>query len=138
MQNNKPLPPVLFFIFGGSGDLNHRKLTPALYNLFLDGSMPGKFNITGIARKEFNDESYKKNLLEGIEKFSRRKDENNKWNDFASRLGKIANKDTNFDFIVPAVLALTQLCGSGIPKLTVGPAPGISGEGSIGVTMVFA
>jgi glucose-6-phosphate 1-dehydrogenase len=86
MQNNKPLPPVLFFIFGGSGDLNHRKLTPALYNLFLDGSMPGKFNITGIARKEFNDESYKKNLLEGIEKFSRRKDENNKWNDFASHI----------------------------------------------------
>jgi len=59
------------------------------------------------------------------------------WNDFAGRLGKIANKDANFDFIVPAVLALTQLCGSGIPKLTVGPAPWISGEGSIGVTMVF-
>ena len=86
MQNNKPLPPVLFFIFGGSGDLNHRKLTPALYNLFLDGSMPGKFNITGIARKEFDDESYKKNLLEGIQKFSRRKDENNKWSDFASHI----------------------------------------------------
>jgi hypothetical protein len=61
----------------------------------------------------------------------------NTWNDFASRLGKIANKDTNFDFIVPAVLALTQLCGSGVPKVTVGPAAGISGEGSIGVTMVF-
>jgi hypothetical protein len=59
------------------------------------------------------------------------------WNDFAGRLGTIANKDANFDFIVPAVLALTQLCGSGIPKLTVGPAPGLSGEGSIGVTMVF-
>jgi len=24
------------FIFGGSGDLNQRKLTPALYNLFID------------------------------------------------------------------------------------------------------
>ena len=26
----------LIFIFGGSGDLNLRKLTPALYNLFID------------------------------------------------------------------------------------------------------
>ena len=57
MQNSKPLPPVLFFIFGGSGDLNRRKLTPALFNLFLDGAMPEKFNITGIARTEFDDES---------------------------------------------------------------------------------
>src|SRR5215207_8079048 len=86
MQNNKPLPPVLFLIFGGSGDLNQRKLTPALFNLFLDGAMPEKFHITGIARKEFDDESYKKMLQEGIEKFSRRKDENNKWNDFASHI----------------------------------------------------
>jgi len=77
MQNNKPLPPVLFFIFGGSGDLNYRKLTPALYNLFLDGSMPQKFNITGIARSEYAEDAYKQHLLEGIEKFSRRKDENN-------------------------------------------------------------
>jgi glucose-6-phosphate 1-dehydrogenase len=86
MQNNKPLPPVLFLIFGGSGDLNQRKLTPALFNLFLDGAMPEKFHITGIARKDFDDESYKKLLSEGIEKFSRRKDENNKWDEFASHI----------------------------------------------------
>ena len=27
-------------IFGGSGDLTHRKLLPALYNLHLDGLLP--------------------------------------------------------------------------------------------------
>ena len=86
MGNNQPLPPVIFFIFGGSGDLNQRKLTPALYNLFLDGAMPDKFSIVGIARTDYDDTSYKKHLSEGIEKFSRRKDENNKWNEFAGHV----------------------------------------------------
>jgi len=86
MPNSKSLPPVLFFIFGGSGDLNYRKLTPALYNLFLDGSMPQKFSITGIARSEYAEDKYKQHLLEGIENFSRRKDENNKWDEFASHI----------------------------------------------------
>ncbi|HET7896287.1 MAG TPA: hypothetical protein VFL47_01410, partial [Flavisolibacter sp.] len=27
---------TIVFIFGGSGDLAHRKLLPALYNLYLD------------------------------------------------------------------------------------------------------
>jgi hypothetical protein len=79
------------------------------------------------------------NLCEDLKGLSSGTDVNMKtWEDFAGRLSKIANKDVNFDFIVPTVLALTQLCGSGMPKLTVGPAPGVSGDGSIGVTMVFA
>ena len=86
MLNNKPLPPILFFIFGGSGDLNYRKLTPALYNLFLDGSMPEKFNITGIARTEYAGDSYKEHLLEGIENFSRRKSEVDKWTAFSEHI----------------------------------------------------
>src|ERR1051325_8066697 len=107
MQNNKPLPPVMFFIFGGSGDLNQRKLTPALYNLFLDGAMPQKFSIVGIARSDYDDASYKKHLLEGIENFSRRKDENNKWSEFADHISYLkldaanANDYAQLNNIVP-------------------------------------
>ena len=41
--------PTVFVIFGGTGDLNMRKLAPALYNLFLDGfsrqgDLPGCMN----------------------------------------------------------------------------------------------
>jgi glucose-6-phosphate 1-dehydrogenase len=84
MHYKKNLASTLLFIFGGSGDLNYRKLTPALYNLFLDGSMPEKFSITGIARTDYLLEAYKKHLLEGIEQFSRRKDQDGKWNEFAN------------------------------------------------------
>ena len=85
-MNKKKLPPVLFFIFGGSGDLNYRKLTPALYNLFLDNSMPEKFSIVGIARTEYDEKAYKDHLLDGIINFSRRKDEDKKWNGFSKQL----------------------------------------------------
>ena len=75
MTNHKRPPASLLFIFGGSGDLNFRKLSPALYNLFIDDWMPEKFGIVGIGRSEFTDEKYRTHLLEGIQQFSRRKEE---------------------------------------------------------------
>jgi glucose-6-phosphate 1-dehydrogenase len=86
MQNKKHLPPTIIFIFGGSGDLNYRKLTPALYNLFLDNLMPDKFHIVGVARTEYDATAYKEHLLDGIIKFSRRKDEDKKWTEFGGRI----------------------------------------------------
>jgi glucose-6-phosphate 1-dehydrogenase len=88
MDDKKKLAPVLLFIFGGSGDLNYRKLTPALFNLFLDESMPEQFNITGIARTDYADDSYKQHLKEGIDNFSRKKDDA-KWNVFAGHISYI-------------------------------------------------
>ncbi|MEP6617154.1 MAG: glucose-6-phosphate dehydrogenase [Ginsengibacter sp.] len=89
MVHKKRLSNTVLFIFGGSGDLNYRKLTPALYNLFLDGSMPDQFNITGIARTEYTGDAYKQHLKEGIDNFSRRKDDNGKWNEFSSHVNYI-------------------------------------------------
>jgi glucose-6-phosphate 1-dehydrogenase len=83
---NKKLPPTLLFIFGGSGDLNYRKLTPALYNLYIDNLMPEKFAIIGIARTDYDETAYKEHLLDGIVNFSRRKDDDRKWTDFSTRV----------------------------------------------------
>ncbi len=87
MQVHKRPPASLIFIFGGSGDLNLRKLSPALYNLFLDDWMPEKFDIVGIGRTDYSNDKYRDRLLDGIKKFSRRKDESNgKWKDFSSHV----------------------------------------------------
>ncbi|GEP92502.1 glucose-6-phosphate 1-dehydrogenase [Chitinophaga terrae (ex Kim and Jung 2007)] len=87
MQVHKRPPASIVFIFGGSGDLNYRKLTPALYNLFLDQWMPEKFAIVGIGRSPYNNEDYSKHLLEGITKFSRRKGEQNgHWKEFSQNV----------------------------------------------------
>ena len=86
MALTKKPPPTIFFIFGGSGDLNFRKLTPALFNLFIDGWMPDKYTVVGIARTDYSDDDYRKHLLEGIQEFSRRKDQGGQWDGFAKNI----------------------------------------------------
>lgn len=102
-QQNKRPPASMIFIFGGSGDLNYRKLTPALYNLFLDGWMPENFCITGLARSEISDKAYKGHLLEGVKKFSRRKDEKkSEWDEFVKHINYIqmdASEEAAYEII---------------------------------------
>lgn len=83
--NNKRPPSTVIFIFGGSGDLNQRKLTPALYNLFIDNWMPEKFAIVGLGRTDYSDDKFRTHLNEGIEEFSRRKSEES-WNQFSQSI----------------------------------------------------
>lgn len=78
---------VVISIFGGTGDLTSRKLIPALYNLFLDGWLPGKFAIIGLGRTQQTDDDFRAALLEDINKFSRSgKADPEKWKSFASRV----------------------------------------------------
>jgi glucose-6-phosphate 1-dehydrogenase len=75
--------PTVFIIFGGTGDLNARKLAPALYNLFLDGWLPKQFSIIGTGRTKLTDEQFRANLLEDINNFSRSgKAVKAKWDEF--------------------------------------------------------
>lgn len=76
------LPATIVFIFGGSGDLNLRKLTPALYNLFIDRYLPKQFAVAGIGRSDYSDETFRERMHEGVQQFSRRKDKA-KWDAFA-------------------------------------------------------
>jgi glucose-6-phosphate 1-dehydrogenase len=88
MTDQKKIPATIIFIFGGSGDLTNRKLIPALYNLYLDNYLPEKFIIIGVGRTSFtSDDEYRDKLLEGVQQFSRRKDElNMQWPKFAANV----------------------------------------------------
>ena len=66
MKKKNNLNPTIFVIFGGTGDLNKRKLAPALYNLFTEGYMPEKFSIIGTGRTVFTDKKYREVILENI------------------------------------------------------------------------
>ena len=87
MSTTSQSEPVIFIIFGGTGDLNSRKLAPALYNLFLDGWLPEQFAIIGTGRTPLTDEQFAGRLLNGINQFSRSgKADAQKWKEFASHL----------------------------------------------------
>ena len=87
MKKASKLNPTIFVIFGGTGDLNKRKLAPALYNLYTEGYMPAKFSIIGTGRTAFTDEDYQKELLHSVNEFSRNgKVVKDKWDVFSKNI----------------------------------------------------
>jgi glucose-6-phosphate 1-dehydrogenase len=68
-----PVHPTAMTIFGATGDLAHRKLLPALYNLAHEGSLPERFELIGVARSEYSDEAFRDEARTSIERFSRTK-----------------------------------------------------------------
>ncbi|HRI21332.1 MAG TPA: glucose-6-phosphate dehydrogenase, partial [Panacibacter sp.] len=116
MNNNNKRPPAsVIFIFGGSGDLNKRKLTPALYNLFIDNWMPEKFSIEGIGRTAYTNEEFREHLLESIQQFSRRKGEpNGQWATFSQQVNYLqmdAEDNASYSKISDYVKELEQQWG---------------------------
>jgi glucose-6-phosphate 1-dehydrogenase len=57
------MDPLIFTIFGASGDLAKRKLIPALFELHLDGLLPKGFAILGVSRTEFSDEAFRNEVF---------------------------------------------------------------------------
>jgi glucose-6-phosphate 1-dehydrogenase len=78
--------PCSLVIFGATGDLTHRKLIPALYNLAADGDLPQGLNVIGFARRDKTDDVFRKELEEAAKKFSRRPIDQDLWNKFASSI----------------------------------------------------
>jgi glucose-6-phosphate 1-dehydrogenase len=74
---------VTIVIFGGNGDLAHRKLLPALYNLHVDALLPPRLAIVGVGRKALADDAYRDFAKDGIEKFSRRPLDEQAWQTFS-------------------------------------------------------
>jgi glucose-6-phosphate 1-dehydrogenase len=59
-------PSCLIAIFGASGDLAHRLLAPALYNLAVAGRLPEKFAVVGIARRKSSVEDFREGIVASI------------------------------------------------------------------------
>jgi glucose-6-phosphate 1-dehydrogenase len=63
--------PATLVIFGVTGDLTHRKLLPAIYNLGLEHPLPAGFAVVGFARRPWSDEDFRREALESVNTFSR-------------------------------------------------------------------
>jgi glucose-6-phosphate 1-dehydrogenase len=67
-----PVHPTTLVIFGGTGDLAHRKLLPAIYNLAHEGALPERFNLIAVSRSDIPNDDYQSMARESITNFSRR------------------------------------------------------------------
>ncbi len=68
-----PVHPTSLVIFGATGDLAHRKLMPALYNLAHEGALPERFDLIGVGRRGQEDEDFRDAALASIQRFSRQR-----------------------------------------------------------------
>src|SRR6516164_7472452 len=65
-----PAGPCCLVIFGASGDLTHRLLVPALYNLAAGGLLPDAFAIIGVARREMSNDAFRSDLARALRRFA--------------------------------------------------------------------
>jgi glucose-6-phosphate 1-dehydrogenase len=70
-KKRKP-DPCSFVIFGATGDLTHRLVLPALYNLAAADLLPEKFCVVGVARNGMSNDDMRESLLKGLNQYKTR------------------------------------------------------------------
>ncbi len=80
MQNS-----FIYVIFGASGDLTKRKLVPAIYSLYVQGSLPENFTLLGVARTDYSDEEFRQSMVKALGQHNET-DNSEKVEEFAGKL----------------------------------------------------
>jgi glucose-6-phosphate 1-dehydrogenase len=74
-KRDKRLPriagPCAVVIFGVTGDLARKKVVPAIYDLANRGLLPPNFALVGFARRDWDDESFSKEVYQAVKAHSR-------------------------------------------------------------------
>ena len=99
-------PPCALVVFGAGGDLTHRKIFPALWNLLLDGLLPSSFTAIGVSRGEMSDDAFREEMGRSVSGFSRRPVTEDGWSKFAESMKWIAGdftSDATFDALKAAL-----------------------------------
>ena len=66
LRQERVISPQCLVIFGASGDLTHRKLVPALFELFKQRRLPSEFALLGCARRPWSDEEVRSKMTEAL------------------------------------------------------------------------
>ncbi len=82
-----PSDPAAIVIFGASGDLAHRKLVPALYQLAAHACLAPRYSVLGFARSPSTDDAFRDAVGDAARKISDVRVDRGKWHDFAQSLG---------------------------------------------------
>ncbi len=63
--------PAVIVLFGATGDLAHRKVVPALYQLWRTNLLPHEFMLVAVGRRTYDDDSFRTEIGAALESFSR-------------------------------------------------------------------
>ena len=108
--------PCAFVLFGATGDLAHRKVLPAIYQLWRTNLLPAEFSLVAVARRPYTDESFAAEVHASLEKYSRVQPiDQAAWAELAKRISyqqlDFAD-DAGFDRLSAALDDLDAKCGT--------------------------
>ena len=63
--------PSMLVLFGATGDLAHRKVIPALYQLWRTNLLPHEFELLAIGRRPYDSATFRDEIRTSLEKFAR-------------------------------------------------------------------
>ena len=79
--------PAAFVLFGATGDLAHRKVVPALFQLWRTHLLPHEFTLLAVGRRAYSDDDFRRELKQAVDVFSRVQPvDQETWDDLASRI----------------------------------------------------
>src|SRR5579862_2084407 len=88
---SRPPDPCTIVIFGVTGDLTHRKLAPALYNLARVGDLPERYAVIGTSTSVGSAGDFRAQLKDSVSKYSRTKPiDEGVWSRFSAPLETVA------------------------------------------------
>jgi glucose-6-phosphate 1-dehydrogenase len=93
--------PCTLVLFGATGDLAHRKVIPALYQLWRTNLLPHEFVVVAIGRRPYDDDALRAEYKDSLEKYSRVLPlDDAAWRSFSTRI-----RYQRMDFDDPAAYA---------------------------------
>jgi glucose-6-phosphate 1-dehydrogenase len=79
--------PSVLVLFGATGDLAHRKVIPALYQLWRNNLLPHEFLLVAIGRRPYEDGTFRDEIHTSLEQYSRMLPlDEEAWKSFAERI----------------------------------------------------
>ncbi len=78
-------PPMVFVLYGATGDLSHRLVLPALFRLAQTGLLPERWRLVGNGRGDVSHEDFRARVHDSLETFGPKPSEG-PWDSFAASL----------------------------------------------------
>ena len=90
----RPPDPCSLVLFGATGDLAHRKIVPALFELSQKAELPSPFGMVASSTSVGPAEAYRDQLRQSVERFSGQPADATAWPAFASGIDTVAGDYT--------------------------------------------
>ena len=120
--------PCIIVILGASGDLTHRKLVPALYEMHVRGAIDPRTRVIGVSRRPKSDDAFRAELAEAARRATGNEGfDAHAWDSLAARISYFAGDAAQPDAwpaLTQAIHAADVAAGTGgnvLFYLSVGP-----------------